>query len=92
VSPSDDGCAGCLAAPYGLGSTLAVVLSWDSNHALFWALIHGFLSGFYVIYYVIVNWSQIRWFWLPKIKSPGFVARGGSFEALSDLYADTIWN
>jgi hypothetical protein len=61
MSDDNSGCAGCLAAPYGLGSTLAVVLSWDANHALLWAILHGLLSWFYVIYYVIVNWSQIQW-------------------------------
>jgi hypothetical protein len=52
---------GCLNAPYTLGSALAVVLSWDANHALLWAILHGLLSWFYVIYYVIVNWSQVKW-------------------------------
>jgi len=61
MSESDDGCLGCLAAPYGLGSALGVVLSWDANHALLWAIFHGFLSWLYVIYYVIVNWSGIKW-------------------------------
>jgi hypothetical protein len=60
-SANDGGCAGCLAAPYGLGSTLAVVLSWDANHALGWAVIHGLLSWFYVFYYVVANWSRISW-------------------------------
>lgn len=61
MSESDDGCGGCLVAPYTLGSTLAVVLSWDANHAVLWAIVHGVLSWIYVIYYVIANWSQIRW-------------------------------
>lgn len=61
MSESNDGCAGCLAAPYALGSTLAVVLSWEANHALAWAIIHGMLSWLYVVYYVIENWSRISW-------------------------------
>jgi hypothetical protein len=55
-------CLGCLGSSgYSLGSMLAMILSWEGNHALLWALIHGFLSWFYVIYYVWKNWSQITW-------------------------------
>jgi branched-subunit amino acid transport protein len=54
-----DGC-GCASVPYLLGSILAVVLSWDANRAVLWAIIHGILSWLYVIYYVVVNWSQAR--------------------------------
>ena len=61
MSESHDGCAGCLTAPYALGSTLAVVLSWGANHALGWAIIHGMLSWLYVVYYVIEHWSRISW-------------------------------
>ena len=40
---------------------LAMILSWQVKHALLWALIHGFLSWFYVIYYVWKHWSEITW-------------------------------
>ena len=39
----------------GLGSALAVAISWSSNQSIMWALIHGLLSWFYVIYYAIVR-------------------------------------
>jgi len=54
------GDSGCLSAPYLLGSILAVVLSWEAHHAVLRAILHGLLSWFYVIYYVIVNWSHVR--------------------------------
>jgi hypothetical protein len=37
-------------AGIGLGSALAVVLSFQSNHSIPWAILHGMLSWFYVIY------------------------------------------
>ena len=39
----------------GLGSILAVVLSWSANHSVLWAVIHGFLGWLYVLYYVITR-------------------------------------
>jgi hypothetical protein len=60
MSESGNGGDGCLTGLYSLGATLAVVLSWDKNHAVLWAVLHGLISWFYVIYYVIVNWSQIK--------------------------------
>lgn len=60
MSDSVSGDDGCLTGIYSLGATLAVVLSWDKNHAVLWALFHGLISWFYVIYYVIANWSQIK--------------------------------
>lgn len=37
----------------GLGSVLAVVLSWSSNHSVLWAILHAVCSWFYVIYWLI---------------------------------------
>ena len=36
----------------GLGSIIAVVLSWSTWHSLLWAVIHGILGWLYVIYYI----------------------------------------
>lgn len=47
-------------AVYSLGATLAAILSWHSFHALLWALLAGALSWIYVVYYVFVNWSQLK--------------------------------
>jgi hypothetical protein len=38
-----------------MGSTLAMVISWDAHHSILWAMIHGFLSWFYVIYYALTR-------------------------------------
>lgn len=29
---------------------LAIILSWSANKSILWAIVHGFLSGIYVIY------------------------------------------
>lgn len=39
----------------GLGSVLAVVLSWDRNKSILLAIIHGFFSWLYVIYYALTR-------------------------------------
>ena len=33
------------------GSCLAIVISYTANHSIGWAIFHGCLSWFYVIYY-----------------------------------------
>jgi hypothetical protein len=37
----------------GLGSILALVLSWTANHSVLWAIPHFMCGWFYVIYYVL---------------------------------------
>ena len=44
----------------GLGSVLAVVLSWERNKSIFLALIHGIFSWFYVIYFAITRTPEER--------------------------------
>ena len=34
----------------GIGTVLAVILSWTANHSVLWAVIHGLFGWFYVIY------------------------------------------
>ena len=38
---------------FTLGTLIAVALSWSVNHSILWAILHGFLSWIYVIYYVL---------------------------------------
>ena len=40
-------------AGIGLGSALAITISWSANHSILWAVVHGLLSWFYVIYYAV---------------------------------------
>jgi hypothetical protein len=35
------------------GSCLAMVVSYTYNQSIFWAILHGFLGWFYVIFYMI---------------------------------------
>ncbi|MBN1914682.1 MAG: hypothetical protein JW769_02200 [Parachlamydiales bacterium] len=37
------------------GSALAMVVSYTVNKSLIWAIIHGFLSWIYVIYYALTH-------------------------------------
>jgi len=38
---------------FTLGSIIAVTASWSINQSILWAILHGFLSWFYVIYFAI---------------------------------------
>jgi hypothetical protein len=38
-----------------MGSALAITISWSVNHSILWAIIHGFFSWFYVIYFALVK-------------------------------------
>ena len=39
----------------GLGTIIAVVLSWDRSKSILWAIFHGLLSWIYVIYFAITD-------------------------------------
>ena len=39
----------------GLGSSIAVAISWSLHKSLLWVIIHGLLSWFYVIYYALTR-------------------------------------
>ena len=39
---------------FSLGAVIAVALSWSANHSILWAIIHGFLSWQYIIYYFVI--------------------------------------
>ena len=38
----------------GLGTIVAVVVSWSRNKSILWAIIHGLLGWLYVIYAILV--------------------------------------
>jgi hypothetical protein len=42
-------------AGIGFGAALAIIISWSVNHSILWAIIHGFLSWIYVIYYALTR-------------------------------------
>jgi hypothetical protein len=44
----------------GLGSVLAVVVSWERNKSVLLAFLHGIFSWLYVIYFVITRKPEER--------------------------------
>jgi hypothetical protein len=42
-------------AKYGIsfGTALAIAISYTNNHSILWAIIHGFFSWLYVIYFAL---------------------------------------
>ncbi len=37
------------------GSTLAIAVSYVTNESIFWAIIHGLFSWFYIIYFILTR-------------------------------------
>ncbi|MES2431631.1 MAG: hypothetical protein V4556_11880 [Bacteroidota bacterium] len=42
-----------IAPGVGLGTIIAIVISWTRNRSILWAIIHGILGWLYVIYALI---------------------------------------
>jgi prolipoprotein diacylglyceryltransferase len=42
-------------AGVSFGSALAIAISWSIHHSIVWAIIHGFLSWVYVVWYAITR-------------------------------------
>lgn len=42
-------------AGIGLGSAIAVAISWSLHKSIIWAIIQGFFGWFYVIYYALTR-------------------------------------
>ena len=42
-------------AGIGLGSAIAVAISWTQNQSILWAIFHGFISWIYVIYFAVTR-------------------------------------
>ena len=38
-----------------IGSVIAIVVSWDRNKSILYALLHGILGWLYVIYFIIIR-------------------------------------
>ncbi len=56
----------------GLGSAIAVTISWSQNKSILWAIIHGILSWFYVIYYYFTrnnDWNMNNSFTISKTET-----------------------
>jgi hypothetical protein len=42
-------------AGVGFGTALAITISWSLHKSLFWAIVHGLFSWFYVVYYAMTR-------------------------------------
>lgn len=42
-----------IAPGIGLGTIIAVVISWSRNKSILWAVIHGILGWLYIIYVIL---------------------------------------
>ena len=38
-----------------MGSALAITISWSTHHSILWAILHGFFSWLYVIYFALTR-------------------------------------
>ena len=38
-----------------MGSALAIAISWSTHHSILWAILHGFFSWLYVIYFALTR-------------------------------------
>lgn len=51
--PAPGNATGAAKVGIGFGSALAITISWSANKSILWAILHGFFSWGYVIYYAI---------------------------------------
>lgn len=42
-------------AGISFGSALAIAISWSMHHSILWAMLQGFFSWLYVIYYAVTR-------------------------------------
>jgi len=42
-------------AGISFGTALAIAISWSQNHSILWAIVHGVLSWFYVVYFALTR-------------------------------------
>ncbi|MFL5574640.1 MAG: hypothetical protein ACJ79S_18085 [Gemmatimonadaceae bacterium] len=47
--------SGATRAGVGMGSALAITISWSVHKSILWAIVHGFLSWVYVAYYALTR-------------------------------------
>ena len=47
--------SGAAKAGIGLGSAVAVAISWSLHKSIVWVIVHGVLSWFYVLYYAFTR-------------------------------------
>lgn len=48
---------GAIQTGIGMGSALAIAISWSLHKSILWAIIQGFFGWFYVLYYALTRGS-----------------------------------
>jgi hypothetical protein len=48
-----DKVSGVAAQGISMGVAIAIVISWERSHSILWAIAHGTLSWFYVVWFAI---------------------------------------
>jgi hypothetical protein len=47
--------ASAVKAGVSFGSALAIAISWSEHHSIIWAIVQGFFSWLYVLYYALTR-------------------------------------
>ena len=47
--------ASAVKAGVSFGSALAITISWSVHHSILWAIVQGFFSWLYVLYYALTR-------------------------------------
>jgi len=47
--------ASVVKAGVSFGTALAIVISWSVHHSILWAIVQGFFSWLYVLYYALTR-------------------------------------
>jgi len=55
MSTKHDAAREATKAGISFGSALAIAISWSVNHSILWAIFHGLLGWFYVIYFAVIR-------------------------------------
>jgi len=50
---------GAAKAGVGFGTALAITISWSVHHSIVWAIVHGFFSWLYVIYFAVTRAARV---------------------------------
>jgi len=59
-------------AKYGVsfGSALAMAISYNTNHSILWAIVHGIFSWIYVVYFALFYGAVNRWVATERCRIP----------------------
>lgn len=55
ISMSENNSSSSCGGGIGIGTVIAILISWNLYHSVLWAAIHGFFGWGYVIYYLLTK-------------------------------------